>query len=1579
MTLGNLSLARQGMRAIATAMAIRDTPTPRERDLIAQWPGWGPLAPVFDENPEDSWGELADALYALLEDDPSALQLAKESVDNAFYTSDLVVDILWDLVTAAGFTGGRVLEPGCGSGRFLARAPQLAEPVEFVGVERDLITARIAQLLHPAANIVAAPLERTPLQPGSFDLAIGNVPFSSTGVFDRGFAIGTQSLHSYFLARSLAAVRHGAYVALVISRHLLDTPWVTTLPDIADVSADFVGAMRLPTGTFRGEGTDVVSDIVLFRRNADPEEKPIRVPSSEEVHRYFGSSVRVSTYWTRKPSHIAGTVNYGNHHAREIIVTAPDSGAAIRAAAAELTADLLPYLDTARTADYSSVALTDCHGRKEGAFHLSDAGEVIQIRHGEAVLVRRSPELVALIRLRDAAVALSAAEADYDTPDHELTPLRAAARDAWESYVARFGPLNRGDLIEGPLDPDTELPRLTWRRPRMGGFRADPDYITVLALEDYNPDTRVAHPAAILTHRVNRRPEPRTQADTPAEALAIALGETGAVALNRIAGLLHVTPAVAQDLLGDLVYRDPQNDGELVPARNYLSGNVRRKLAAARTAAKSDPAYADNVAALKAILPPDLGPLDIDVSLGMPWITPRMVQNFAAQVIRLRLSVEHEPVTASWSVEAHHSSAAATTTFGTQRMSAVDLIKCALNGKAPIVYDEEPIPGDPWRTRKVRNPDQTLAAQDKLTSIQERFATWIWENERRSSYVCKEYNRRLNSHVVRRSDGAHLTFPTAAGVTLWKWQRDIVDQIVSTPATFCAHAVGAGKTLSMISAAVQLRRLGLAHKPMIVVPNHLLEQIAREARQAYPSARFLIADKSALAGESRRVFAARCATGDWDAVIITHSSFGSIPVSVHTEQDWLLQQKAELEEILRSGPGYGFGPKEIARRLRSLENQLHSVRAGMGDPNTVRFEHLGVDWIGVDEAHAFKRLGGAGMVTSRAEGFSFGSSKRATDLYLKLGYLRSRSEGRPYAAFFSGTPWTNTLAETFVWQKYLQPEVLSEAGVAEFDAWAAVFVKRETKVEIAPDGSGFRIATRPTALKNLPELRSLFLQCADILPSSELPLERPELETDTIVVQPSPGQEAFVAGLVRRADTLRGTKVDPKEDNMLRICGEGRRVALDPRLVGVDEDSPKLAAIADRIVRIHNDNQHRIYGDSPRPGAFQLVFCDLGTPLAGNQQQTYGRLRAALVKLGMNPSSIRFVHEATTDHAKAALFAACRAGEVSVLIGSTEKVGMGTNVQTRLLAMHHLDAPWRPSDVEQRIGRGIRPGNLNQAVSSIRYITARTFDAYIWQLLERKARFMSQMMRADLPRTVEDIGEFELDAAQVKGLATGNPLVLERAEVMVTLKRLRTLRAVDAQSVRAAARDARSRVKAAEGALPKADLYESAAAMLDAPVDEAAFAEFAETVHRAARRGRHTSSTPWNPAPSMTWRGGLRVKIVRDRSYESSSTDQWRLRIHKGYREVFACDLRQGTLARSTRAASELLRRELEAWEANVSGAAAQIRREHREAQRALAPATGLFETYAFPRQAEIRAAEGRLAAIEAEMEGHAIAPPTAA
>lgn len=1554
---GSLAAARRGMAALEALAAAGSSPlTAEQRALVEKWPGWGPLAPAFDPQPDDAWSEVHDRLLDVL---PEAhYKQARECVDNSFYTPASVVNHIWSLLRAAGFTGGRVLEPGCGSGAFLRDAPDDLD-LSFTGVERDGTSVRIARALHPEAEIVHSPLEKWTSQ-GRFDAVVGNVPFSSSHVSDAAGFGG--ALHNYFLRRSLDVLREGGYLVVVTSRYTLDG--ITFFPLVADL-ADFVGAVRLPSGTFHSEGTDVVADILVLRKNTTrphegwtpppPKPRSWNDPYDYSPSNYYGGRptenlARTSPYWEAHPEQVAGTMTTNGHYRNPVSVVADDRDGEIARAVDTLTARLLPMFTEDLHVTLDDMSPLDAEGRKEGSFH-ADGDKVVQVQEARPVPVPRpGKELLALIRLRDLALDLLEREAQPAADETALTDLRDDTLAAYQTYRAEFGAINRGTLHMGTEDPETGMPRLTWRRPTMGGFRRDPDYVLVMALERYDQDTGSAEPADILLRRVNHVRPVVVRAASPAEALAISLGESNRVDLDRVAGLLALPSAeAAAEALGDLIYRDPDERGAWTAARNYLSGNIRAKIEHARTAATTDPAYGRNVAALENVLPRDLGPLEINLALGNPVVTVGDVRAFCSEVLGTSASVERCAATASWKVEGHATSAEAKITYGTARMDALALVQCALSGKAPLVVDEVRVGHS---VRKIRNTAETLAAQDKMNALQDRFATWVWEDPDRAARLCAEYNRRFNSHITRRADGAHLTFPGLSDAFIpHSWQRDMVDMAISTPGVLCGHEVGAGKTLTAVLTAVTLRKFGLASKPLVIVPNHLLEQIAREMAQAFPLDRFLVAGKEDLSGDNRRLFAARCATGDWTAVVMSHQGFTSLPVHPRTEEAWLQEQKDDYDAHLRSGDGGYFGAKEIARKTRSLESRLDTLRANRHvDPGTVLWDHLGVDYLMVDEAHNFKRL----AANSRAEGWSLGESKRATDLLLKVEAMKERRPGMPYLALFTGTPWTNTLAETWVWQRYLQYDTLVDAGVDNFDAWAAVFVKRETVIEVAPDGSGFRACTRPTRMQNIPELRAMFAQVADVLSADDLNMERPPHTLTQHVAQPSTRVREFVATLAERAEGCRTRKVDAKQDNMLAICGEGRRVALDPWLVGIEEESEKITTLAENTARLYRKYADSTWVGSTIRGGFQIVFCDQGTPSREKGAQTYGRVKAALVAAGVPAARIRMIHEAADDKSRAALFAACRAGAVSVLIGSTEKMGSGTNMQTRLVAVHHGDAPYRPSDVRQRNGRALRPGNQSLHVEIARYVTEGTFDAYVWQALERKELGFAAMYRSGSERVVDDIGEVVPDFTQMVALATGNPLLLRQAEISSLVQRLRMLRAVDAQSVTAARKriaEARRTLARIERDLPL--LHEVLAVVTNPTEETRAAISVAVSAARDPQRsyGLSTARISGDVALVLPTSYGDPVIHVRVRYSDVGTIPARKSRIHNGRRSV---DYVLGLWETYAEALPDLIKDRIET---------------HSRWQREIEKSTAVIDGYSFPRAAELHAAERNLETIASEIE----------
>ncbi|MGN6609302.1 MAG: helicase-related protein [Jatrophihabitans sp.] len=1173
-------------------------------------------------------------------------------------------------------------------------------------------------------------------------------------------------------------------------------------------------------------------------------------------------------------------------------------------------------------------------------------------------------ELADLHTLRDAMRALLTLEADAGRSDDGLAPTRATALAAYRGYVARWGALNRADvevLHDGRPDPQTGEPELRLRRPDLGGFRHDPDYHAVMALEVYDVETGRAEPAPILLRRVHGRRAPTERVANVHEALLVSLGE-GRIDPERVATLLDLPDAAAAiEALGDLVYRDPKRGGAWVGRREYLSGDVRAKRAAAEAAALDDRQYRRNVAALTEAEPPEVGPLDIAVSLGAPWIAAEDIEAFVHDVLGGRVKVRHLPSAASWKIDPNGKVPVGNfALYSTPRMSAYELLAAGLNGKAPVVFDTVALPG---RRLRVRNPEASLEAQERLTALQERFRTWLWEDAERTARLTREYNRRFNTHVVRRHDDAHLTFPGLAdGIELWPWQRDIVAQVVSSPATLCAHAVGAGKTRSMVCAALTARRLGLAGKPMIVVPAHLVEQTAREARQAYPFGSFLVQDEDDV--RSREALAARCATGDWDAVIVSHGTFSARPVTPEAEVAWLRARIDDVDAEIRGGRGGRHGRALLQRRRKGLEERLAAVRARPRP--AITFDDLGVDLLLVDEAHYFKRL----PVTSRMTGISLGSSQRAADLLLKAQLLRARRGQRPSLALFTGTPWSNTIAETFVWQTFVQPDVLAEAGIDHFDAWAAVFVDYATSVEISPDASTIRLVQRPARIRNLPELRRMLGRCADVLRADELGLPRPQRREETIVCEPTPGQAQYIGSLGARVDKLHRERVrgEPGGDNMLAVCGDGRRVALDPMLVGVRESSSKVDAIAERVARVHHEHADHLFPGSDARGVLQVVFCDQGTP-GSEGLQTYGRLRHALAARGVPAERVRFVHEATTPDARMRLFAECRDGTVAVLIGSTDKLGVGTNVQARLRAVHHADAPWRPSDIEQREARAFRPGNLNPLVDVYRYVTRGTFDAYMWQTLQRKATFIEQLYRAEPDaRTIDDLGESVLTYAEVKALATGNALLLDQATAAAEVRRLRLLRSIAQQAVTSARREA---------ATAEQDVYRwsQQTALLGAARERLAQTTVGTDpeadVKLAARalRERLLLGHTDDPGPVRApWRG-LGIELVPEGGWSAAAADVLSLRITLAHRRVdelaLPLTLVRGSAAASTRGIVGAVRR----WYDRLDLRIAEVEEAALDAYDRGVAAQRIIDGHRFEQADALAAAEARLAAIDTALE----------
>lgn len=1376
---GAVGRARRSVAAVQTLATLRSqgrtVATDAERETLAGWSGWGPLAKAFAPE-DDTWVEIAGQLKQSLPADD--LELGMQGTYNAFYTPEPIAQAMWQILTAVGFTGGRVLEPGCGGGVFMRTAPPAAA---MTGVERDPTSAAICRLLYPHADIITGQFQHARMRDG-FAAAVGNVPFGDVKVHDvTAPNAACASLHDYFIWRAVDLLAPGGVAVLLTSRWTMDKAEVWARKSIAEM-ADLVGAFRLPNGALAG-GTDVVADVLVLRRKTGQRGNGFDWIDVDRTR--FGWNNPVNKYWASSPLAVLGDMSAGRttQYGLSIEVKArpqdPPTAQLITdyAGAVAVTAQARGLwwegpVDVS-AAPPSVEGLVSEQGWHHGSLHFYGDG-IVRVEGGQLTPVARpSQELKDLLKLRDLAVTLVAYESDHEMGDRLIDPVRTQVAKHYAAYVRKYGAINRCTVHEGPVDEETGLPTYTRRTPPMGGFRKDPDAALVFALEVYDDETSTAGPAPILGARQNlpvRHPE---RTSDPRQALGWSLNRSGKVDLEFMAGLLGVDdPAGVPPLLGDALYQDPATRVWMT-AEEYLSGNVRAKLEVAELAAGQLPEqFTRNVEALKVVLPPWLGPGEIGVKLGSPWIGADDIAEFIRATLGSPAQVRRVQQTSQWEVDASRWSrerAEAVADWGTFRVDAYQLIELALNSKVPVVYDTYEDSNGVERKRK--NPDASMLANQKQQQIKERFAEWIWLDPDRTDRLVHLYNTRFNCLVARQFNGEHITVD---GLAPWfqpyAHQREYVARALATPAGGCGHPVGAGKTATMAMVAMKLRQLGLIRKPMTVVPNHLKDQIEREFRQLFPGARILAASAETIAA-GRRAFNARCATQEWDMILVTHSAFDRMAVSPQTESAYLAEELSELREAIvmacPDGKLSGRMVKNLAKRKDALEEKLDELKTrAKGFDLGLTFEAMGIDYLQVDEAHYYKNL----SVPVRTDGFSVRPSKRATGLEIKLRWLAKRGNGR-FASLYSGTFISNTMLELYVVLRYLMFDYLADIGLGNADAWAQTFVEFVTSVDVTVDGGQFQLVTRPALFLNAPELRMLLSQVADIRTAEQLGLKRPASTLETVVCQPSSRQVAYSADLVRRAEHVKSrgfVKDDNDKDNMLAICGDGRRMATDPMLVGIDDPEPgKLDAVADKMIAIWRKN----------PKSLQIGFCDVGTPNDKRGTQTYGRLRRRLIDRGMPAGLVRFIHDAKGDGGKAALFGECRAdGKVSVILGSTDKLGVGTNIQRRVLAMHHIDAPWRPADVEQRDGRGLRPGNSNPTVYIYRYVTSRTFDAYTWQLLTRKIGFISQVVSGKVDRTVEDISADVVDLyAAVKAAATDQPMLLEKAKTEQEVKRLRGL------------------------------------------------------------------------------------------------------------------------------------------------------------------------------------------------------------
>jgi len=1354
-------------------------PTTEERVTLNRYTGWGGLPQAFNlEQKDDAWVSRAARLKAMLSE--REYEAAHASTPNAHFTSLEIIEAMWAAVQRLGFKGGRILEPAAGVGYFVGAMPEeIARNSKATVVELDRITAKMLKVLYEpyGVSVANSGFESVRFPEGYFDLAISNVPFGNYQVPEmRNVPYQNFLIHDYFFAKAMDVVRPGGLVVFITSSGTMDKHDDKVRQHLAS-KADLVGAIRLPNTAFkRIANTEVTTDILIFQKPLAKKGKErmgwmsiTDLPTTSPIYGespWCRSGVYVNQHFAENPQWVIGKLKLvDNGYGKSTgCVFDGDIVDALKDRVAMLPEGI--YTTHEQNLESRNVVRLSLTQQHRPGYRVID-GKVYEVVGSEAVLVsapqKTLSRIAGMVEVRDAARKLITAQAVHDD-DTIVGVYRVALNVAYDGFLSRHG--------------------YAHAKANKSAFKGDPDLPLLLSLERWDAETQVADKADIFDRRtvwVSKRVE---RCETPEDALAACLAEHGRIVPSVVGELLGYTGdaaelgcAVAMSRLeGEgLVYHDPES-GEWETADAYLSGNVRTKLAAAKFAG---PRYERNKKALEAVIPADLTPGEIGARIGSTWIPTSDYDGFLNELTECSDNrVTFSQQAGAWNIDPDYRAryaVSATQTFGTGRCNALTLFEQALNQTVPTVYDPDPHDSD----KRVINQKETIAAREKQQQLKEKFVEWLWGaqcgDEARAQRLARLYNDQFNSVVPRRYDGKHLKLPGFSRVyQLHGHQGDAIWRVMASGRnTLLAHAVGAGKTLEMICAGMELRRVGKVAKPLYVVPNHMLVQFAAEFLRAYPGANLLMASKEDLAGDKRRHLLSRIATCDWDGVLITHASFERLKMSDGYMEEYIQNEIDLIEDAIRatSKDRSNRIVKEFARAKKSWEAKLAKLSGSARKDNLLNFEDLGIDWLFVDEAHTYKNLWRFTKMT-RIAGLPNSNSERAFDMYVKTRYIMGKHQGRTGVVFATGTPVSNSMAEMWVMQRYLQPRTLEANQVGMFDTWAGNFGESVTALELAPDGSGYRMHTRFARFINLPELMSMFGEVADIRTAEMLKLPVPRVIKETVTAAPTPDLKAYVQSLVDRAEAIRNGEVTPRDDNMLAVTNDGRKAALDMRLVdplAYDHEGSKINLCA-----------HKVHGVWKETAAFrgtQVVFCDQSTPQSDGRFSAYQDLRHKLVEMGIPGAEIAFIHDYESDSAKEELFKAVREGRIRIMLGSTSKMGVGTNVQTRLVALHHLDAPWRPADVEQREGRIIRQGNLNEAVYVFRYVTQGSFDAYIWQTLETKARFIAQVMQGDTSlRSAEDAELAALSYAEVKALASGNPLVMEKAGVDTELAKLALLK-----------------------------------------------------------------------------------------------------------------------------------------------------------------------------------------------------------
>ena len=1340
--------------------------TPEEQIILSKYVGWGGLSEAFDEN-NSAWATEYLELSSVLT--PEEYASARESTLTAFYTPPEVITAIYKAMEQMGFKEGNLLEPSCGSGNFIGMLPDTMQDSKIYGVELDTISAGIAQQLYQKTTIAAQGFEETNLPDSFFDGVVGNVPFGDFKVSDKRYDKHKFLIHDYFFAKSLDKLRPGGVMALVTSKGTMDKETLAVRKYIAQ-RAELLGAIRLPNNTFKGNaGTEVVSDILILQKRdrlIDIEPDWVHLDTDE-------NGIKMNSYFVQHPEMILGEMKMVSGRFGMEATCVPyenaDLAAQLDEAVANIHGEITEYETEEELEEEDNSIPADPTVRNFSYTLVDDKIYYRENSRMTPVEVSATAEnrIKGMIAIRNSVRTLIELQTE-DYPDSEIKAEQERLNRLYDTFSGKYGLINS--------------------RANTSAFSQDSSFSLLSALEIIGEDGELERKADMFSKRTIKPHTPVTSVDTASEALAVSLGEKATIDMDYMMGLSGKSEnEIFEDLKG-VIFLNPlyeygnSYEPKYLMADEYLSGNVREKLRIAKNSAELYPKdYKVNVEALQKVQPKDLTASEISVRLGATWLPPDDVQEFIFHLLETpryaqwNIKVHFSPFTSEWNIEGKSydkGNVRAYNTYGTSRINAYKIIEETLNLKDVRIFDY--IEDDEGKKKAVLNKKETAIAQSKQEMIKQEFQDWIWSDPERRERLCKSYNEKFNSVRPREYDGSHIIFNGMnPEIELREHQKNAVAHILYGGNTLLAHAVGAGKTFEMVAAAQESKRLGLCNKSLFVVPNHLTEQWAAEYLQLYPAANILVATKKDFETKNRKKFCGRIATGDYDAVIIGHSQFEKIPMSIERQRAILEQQ---LEEItggiaeLKRNRGENFSIKQLEKSKKSIRQKLDKLNDQTKKDDVVTFEELGVDRLFVDESHYYKNLY---LYTKMRNvgGIAQTEAQKSSDLFMKCRYLDEITGGRG-TVFATGTPISNSMVELYTIQRYLQYNTLVKNGLQHFDAWASTFGETITAVELTPEGTGYRAKTRFAKFYNLPELMAMFKEIADIKTADMLNLPVPEAKYHNIAVKPSEMQKEMVASLAERAEQVRGGGVDSSIDNMLKITNDGRKLALDQRMLNAmlpDFEGSKINACVNNIYRIWKENADK--------KSAQLVFCDLSTPKNDGTFSVYNDIRKKLIERGIPESEVKFIHEADTDMKKKELFQKTRKGEVRVLLGSTQKMGAGTNVQDKLIALHDVDCPWRPSDLEQRSGRIVRQGNENPQVDIYRYVTEQTFDAYLYQLVEGKQKFASQIMTSKSPvRSAEDIDETALSYAEIKMLATGNPYIKEKMDLDIQVQKLKMLK-----------------------------------------------------------------------------------------------------------------------------------------------------------------------------------------------------------